>query len=374
MRHERSWEPLTQPGPAANSVPPTGGHRLPGGDLEADWRRLESAASLPSQTFDFHAALAEAMTVDRLREVVTVRDGEETVALLPLCRRHGWSAGWHAAGPRQVFEPADALCRDRIAARKLAERLAGLSRPLKLDRIPAASLLVDALKTAIKGRGLIALRPAQGSPRIDFAADEPDPEMRFNSGRRSDFRRARRRAEALGAVTFEVRSPTPDEFDDLLREAIAIEQSGWKGDAGTALGSDAAKAAFFRMFLKAASRDGRCRIAFMRIAGQAVAMQLAVEFQQRYWLFKIGFDQQFSRCSPGNLLLLHAMSDAAARGLKGVELLGEVEPWIVEAWTRDATECLRVQTYPFNLRGLAALVKEGARWARHRLPLARQPA
>ena len=361
MRHERPWMGEQE---AAS----------PDNRLEADWRRLEAVASLPSQTCDFHTALSQTLLSDRVREVVTVRDGDETVAILPLCRRRGWLARWHAAGPRQVFEPADALCRDADAARALAVKIAGVARPVRFDRVPATSPLVAALRTAMKGRGFVVARPAQGSPRIDFSAGAGDPGMRFNSGRRSDFRRARRRAEALGEVAFEIQSPTPDEFDALFDQTVAVEESGWKGEAGTALGSDAAKAGFFRAFLKGASRDGRCRIAFMRIDGKAVAMQLAVEFQRRYWLFKIGFDQAFARCSPGNLLLLHAMADAAARGLAGVELLGEVEPWIVEAWTRDAIPCLRVQTYPFNLRGLAALAVEMAHWAWNRLPFARGAA
>lgn len=306
---------------------------------------------------------------NQIQDIVSVQDGEDAAAILPLCRRPGLFTRWHAAGARQIYEPVDALCRDLVAADRIAGKLARLSRPLRLDRVPATSPLVPALRAALKGRGLIVTRPAQASPTIVFQPGEVDPEQRFNAGRRSDFRRARRRAEDLGEVSFEMRAPGPDTFDELFEQAVAVEQRGWKGETGSALGSDAAKASFFRDFLFRASQDGSCRIAFMRIDGRAVAMQLGVEFQQRYWLFKIGFDGDFARCSPGNLLMLHALADVARRGLSGVELLGEVEPWIIEMWTRDASACLRVQTYPFNLRGLATLIAEAAIWARRRLPL-----
>jgi CelD/BcsL family acetyltransferase involved in cellulose biosynthesis len=335
--------------------------------LARQWRRLEDCGTLPSQTFAFHAALAGTMLPDGVLHTVTVHDGDELAAILPLCRRRGWFSRWHAAGAREIFEPVDALYRDGRSAERLADSLARLSRPVRLDRVPVHSHLLPALRRAMKGRGLVVFRPAVPCPTIALEPGDPDPEGRFNAGRRSDFRRARRRAEGLGAVAFEIHEPTSQSFDALFDEAVAVEQRSWKGDAGTALGSDTVKAAFFREFLFRASREGTCRIAFMRIDGQPVAMQLGVEFRRRYWLFKIGFDRDFSRCSPGNLLMLHALGDAASRGLLGIELLGEVEPWIIDVWTRDALACLRIQTYPFNWRGMATFLAEAAIWGWHRL-------
>ncbi len=335
---------------------------------ESDWRDLELQARLPSQMLAFHRALADTMLAGRVRRFAVVRDMGRVIALLPLCRRPGWLGRWHAAGERQVYEPVDALYRDDAAAEALADDLAKLRRPLRLERIPADSSLVRALRTAMKGQGLLVIRPATGCPTIAIDPGATDPEARFNSGRRSDFRRARRRAEAEGAVTFEMHAPCRDQFDALFDEAVEIERRGWKGEVGSALGCDPVKAAFFRDFLGRASSEGACRIAFMRIGGKAVAMQLAVEFQRRYWLFKIGFDTAFSRMSPGNLLMLHALADATGRGLLGIELLGEVEPWIMDVWTREAMACLRIQTYPFNLHGLAALAVEAGNWLWQRLP------
>ena len=312
------------------------------------------------------------MLAGRVRRLATVREQGKAIALLPLCRRSGGLAGllarWHVAGERQVYEPVDALYRDDAAAAALARELARLRRPLRLERIPADSPLVGALRTAMRRRGLLVVRPATGCPTIAIAPGTVDPEARFNAGRRSDFRRARRKAEAEGAVTFEMHAPSREQFGPLFDEAVEIERCGWKGEAGTALGCDPAKAAFFRDFLGRASEEGACRIAFMRIGGKAVAMQLAVEFQRRYWLFKIGFDRSFSRVSPGNLLMLHALTDATGRGLLGIELLGEVEPWIIEGWTREAIACLRLQTYPFNFHGLAALMVEAGNWLWQRRP------
>ena len=63
-------------------------------------------------------------------------------------------------------------------------------------------------------------------------------------------------------------------------------------------------------------------------------MQLAVECGERFWLLKIGYDEEFARCSPGVLLMLHTVRYAATRGLKSYELLGRVEPW-TRVWARS---------------------------------------
>ena len=89
---------------------------------------------------------------------------------------------------------------------------------------------------------------------------------------------------------------------------------------------------------------------------------MAVETLGRYWLFKIGYDERYGKCSPGTLLMLHAIGEAARRGLVAFELLGNVEPWIAELWTREQHDCVRLRTYPFNLHGAVALANDGLAW------------
>ena len=76
--------------------------------------------------------------------------------------------------------------------------------------------------------------------------------------------------------------------------------------AGTAIACDAAKEAFFRCYLTSACSRGEGRVAFLRIDGRVVAMQLAVEWRGRYWLYKIGYDEACARCSPKRLMRLSA--------------------------------------------------------------------
>ena len=331
------------------------------------WERLERRAFLPTQGHAYAAALSRTILAGQRMETFFVPGSGGIGALLPLCRGPGWLARWRMVGACEIFEPGDALSESPEAARLLAEKLARLSRPMRLDRIPAGSLLVPAMKAAMKGKGLVLVRPATACPTIALDERWQEPETRFNARRRSDFRRAARKAEAFGSVTFEVLSPGPDEFQVLFDEALGVELRSWKKEAGTAIASERGKEDFFRDYFAACSREGRLRIAFMRIDGRAAAMQLAVEFSGRYWLFKIGYDSEFGKCSPGTLLMLHTLGWAAKAGLSSYELLGETEAWIADFWTRDKRPFVQLRSYPMSLQGGAALAADGWVWLRNRL-------
>jgi CelD/BcsL family acetyltransferase involved in cellulose biosynthesis len=339
--------------------------------LREAWRRLECMATLPTQTRTFHAALTATMLAGAELALFPAGNGNSIDALLPLCRAPGRLARWRLAGAREIHEPGDALCDGPDAAERLALRLARFKRPLVLDRMPAASPLVAAMRAAMRGRGIIVVRPAAPCPTIAIDPSWTDPASKFNPRRRSDFRRALRKAEALGAVTFEFGCPHAYEFDALFDEAIAVEMSGWKRAAGTAIGVDPVKYAFFRAYLRGECEAGRLRMAFLRIGGRAAAMQLAVALNGRLWLYKIGYDEAFRSCSPGTLLMLHAIGSAAGEGLEAFELLGNSEPWIAELWTEQVMPCVQLRTFPLSLAGLAALGSDCIYWLGCRLGLLR---
>jgi CelD/BcsL family acetyltransferase involved in cellulose biosynthesis len=331
------------------------------------WRRLEEQASLPMQSHAFASALAPTLLADTHIQVFFVPEGDEVAALLPLCREPRYFARWTMVGAADVCEPDDALYRTPDAARLLAEAIVRDGRALEADRVPAGSEMIPALRAALRGKGWMSVRPAIPTPTIKLDERWKDPGSRFNSGRRSDFRRAARRASELGQVAFEILSPGPGEFDALFDEAIQVEARSWKLEAGTAIAVDHAKENCFRHYFRSACEQGNFRIAFLRIDGRAVAMQMALESLDRYWLLKIGFDEAFERCSPGTLLMLHTIGWAANRELRAYELLGNLEPWIAQFWTREQHECVWVRAYPFNARGAVAFAGDAIAALRKRL-------
>lgn len=358
---------LSGPGESLRA-PSLGFDRFAPGALLADaWARLEQGATLPTQGLGFVTALSQTLLKEARLEVFLGRGAGGIRALIALCRGEERWARWRHAGACEIFEPCDALCEDAPNAKALAEMLAREGRPIALDRLPASSLLIPALRRAMRGRGLVSLRPAMASPFITLDPSWQQAEDHFNAGRRSDFRRAARRAAAIAPLFHEVIVPDPSEFDRLFDEAVAIEQRGWKSRSGSAMARDPAKEAFFRAWLREACLQGSLRIAFLRIGQQAVAMQMALVMANRFWLLKIGYDEAYGKCSPGNLLMLHTIGHAAREGLETYEMLGAMEPWIADLWTQERHECLRLRTYPLSLAGLVALAQDGREWLRGRL-------
>ncbi|MGA1808440.1 MULTISPECIES: GNAT family N-acetyltransferase [Sphingobium] len=334
--------------------------------LARAWERLEARADWPTQTRLFAATLNDLIAAGPSR-IMTVWAGADLVALLPLCRDGGALARWRMIGARETYEPGDMLCNGTAAADALAGAIARLPHPLLLDRISAGSTLIPALARAVRRRGRLVVRPAMACPHIALDEGWRDPESRFNAGRRSDFRRARRKAEGCGLLQYETLAPDADNFDALFDEAVAVEALGWKSEAGTAIATDPRQAAIFRAFFRAVAQRGDLRISFLRIDGRAIAMQMAVLWNGRYWLFKIGHDAAFNACSPGGLLMLHAIGWAAQARLHSFEFLGVAEPWIRKLWTQTEHDCVQLRTYPYNLRGAAAFAVDAIVWSRQRL-------
>lgn len=352
--------------PAARSDRPAPAPAEPLSQLGPAWTALEASAVSPTQDFIWSRACAETLHDPRDIRPISVPGAGPAIAIAPLVRTSSPIPRLEAIGVHELFEPMDFIYADPTALAALAERVARQPLPLRLQRIPADSPMPAALERAFHGRGLVRVTPTSPCPYIDLDPSWTEPDKHFNSGRRSDFRRARRHADSLGAVTFEVLSPEPADVERLMDEALAVEAQSWKGTEGSALASDPVRGRFFRRYAASASAKGILRMVFMRIAGAAVGMQIAIESHKRFWLFKIGYDERVGKCSPGNLLMLHSVQFAAERGLLSYEFLGAAAPWTA-TWTKTLRDCVNLRTYPISLGGAAALAYDGGRWTFERL-------
>jgi len=291
--------------------------------------------------------------------------GPETLAIAPLVVNRG-GAGRLTLLAAEMYEILDFLDADENAVAELARAIVRTGRPLELKRIPADAPAAAAIEAAYRGRGVVRRQPAGGSPWIPLDDSWAEPEMRLESGRRSDLRRAKRQAEKMGAVETAIITPTRAQLPPLIEEAFQVEAAGWKGAHGTALAADPVRGAFFRRYTEQACAKGILRMCVLRIGGRAAAVQIAIESGSRFDLLRAGYDEQFSRCSPGMLLTAASIRYAARRGLRSYEFNGNVEPW-TEVWTRHEHACCSLRAYPFSARGAWALFADGRQAAVRKL-------
>jgi len=340
---------MSSPAPPVRTLP----------DLEPlapAWRALGPHAALPTQGWAWVRAAAEHLAPEGSLRVVVEGD-----AVAPLVARGG---RLEMLGVAELSEPSDLLCGSADARAALCRRLARTGRPLFLVRLPAASPTVEALR-ATYGRRLV-VRPHAGSPAIDLDESWREPESKLGSKRRSDLRRARRRAEQIGPIDLAVHAPGPAEVDDLLEEAWAVEARSWRARRHGALAQDALRGPFFRTFARLAAAEGTLRIALLRAGDETLAMQLCVVQANAFWLLKVGFDEAHGKCSPGMLLTAETIRYAAAEGLAAYEFLGVVEDW-TGIWTDLVRPYVTVRAYPLSLAGAARFVGDVAGKVRARL-------
>ena len=84
-------------------------------------------------------------------------------------------------------------------------------------------------------------------------------------------------------------------------------------------------------------------------------MQIAVLFRDAWWIYKIGYDEDYARCSTGTILICETIRHAAENQLERFEFLGTSEDWL-SMWTREHRQLVAIRTYPHNILGFAAFV------------------
>lgn len=195
---------------------------------------------------------------------------------------------------------------------------------------------------------------ASPAPPSDYLDSTPFDERLalFSKNFRAALRKARNKLNQEQNVEF-VRCTTPHELELGYEEFLAVEGSGWKGAAGTAINSDRGLIEFYRALMRQFGAIGGCEINLLRVGGTCVAAQFCLKIDRWLYILKIGYDESRSRLAPGNMLLENVVRRAQADGeIDNVSLVSNAS-WHGD-WKPKGTP--RHTTYLFNtsVRGTAA--------------------
>jgi CelD/BcsL family acetyltransferase involved in cellulose biosynthesis len=279
--------------------------------------------------------------------VVTARRDGRLVAVLPVQERGATLSSptnWHTARFGLLAErPED--------ARRLVEwTLRTGKRQVRIDFIDAASPDVRLWQDAAEQRrDHVVIRTLLRSPFLALDGDWERYRSDMSKRRRSELRRRRRRLEECGRVAVEVADGRSG-LHALLREGFALEAAGWKGQAGTAIVSQPASRRFYTDLARSAAARGLLRLAFLRVAGRAIAFDYSLEHRGVHYLLKQGNDPQWRRYGPGMLLREEMIRRSFAEGHRTYEFLGSDEPWKLE-WTSSCHERVHVEFFDHSVAG-----------------------
>ena len=184
-----------------------------------------------------------------------------------------------------------------------ADRHAGLGLFLHLRGIPLESPLNLALGEVLERQGreaAVVHRETRALLHSDLGADAYW-EASLSGKKRKELRRQASRLAEEGEITFEHRTDA-EGLPEWAAAFLALEASGWKGRAGSALASDAGTSALFRESLAGAAQRGRLERLALRLNGKPIAMLATFTAPPGAFSYKTAFAEDYARFSPGVLL------------------------------------------------------------------------
>ncbi len=326
--------------------------------LEARWPTDKDYPDSPAPGFAWVSAARTAFSEAAELRILTVERDDQALAAIALAASgHGLTWRWMPVGS-ELGEPTDLAGNDPRALGCLARSLVGLGQPIVLDRMPADSPALAAIRRAARGRAIVMKQPAESELGIEIDEDWVRPERNLSAADRRQLARARREAERLGSFNTEIHAPDLFELPGLLDQVFQCE-GPLRGIDEENLARRMSSVVFFRHYCEAACTAGILRIGMVRIADRVAAAVIAIEQGSTLWLLRTAINPRHESCQPGQLLLREMLSYSAESGIRRCELWGERHDWF-GAWPIAERPCVRVNIYPLTIAGTIAAVVEGA--------------
>lgn len=164
--------------------------------------------------------------------------------------------------------------------------------------------------------------PTLMSPYLPLPAKDSDPlsncPAKYKSSRKR-LERYYRRLKERGEPRLEVITEFSEE---VFNEFVRMEGAGWKRRTGGAISCNSTIVDFYREVLKHASDRRQLRMCALVVGEKRVAMEMAFVLANRCFSPKIAYDEEFSKCAPGQLLARYAIEDLVSKGIERYDLLG----------------------------------------------------
>lgn len=184
-----------------------------------------------------------------------------------------------------------------------------------LDEAPWAKGLLHVKGLPDNGRTICGLREAAASlgrrcdivhrTRRAMLKSEQAPQDYWDANvrkkKRKELNRLANRLRELGEISYATLAPQ-DDAGPWIAAFLSLEKNGWKGKAGSALGCDPTLTKFLEIVAAGAHAAGKLDFHRLDLDGKPIAMLINFLSAPGGFSFKIAFDEDFARYSPGVLI------------------------------------------------------------------------
>lgn len=324
-------------------------------ELGSEWDAVLPEDSRPFDLHCWYMAWLEAFGNGQQLAICIVRDGDALAGALPLLRgKHGLEASTnvHSGAFRPLAASPEAM--DALVGAAMRE-----TTRLTLGELQEGDRCLDALVGGARRAGLVPLLEAgTTSPIVDTSGDFEawirDGNSKWKKGLRASRRKMRKNHEAV----FEV-ARAPHDLEAALSEGFAVEASGWKGEAGTAIVSRPDTESFYRGIAAAFHERDELRLSRIVLDGEAVAFNYCLEHRGRLYGLKAGFDERFRKLSPGLVMQLSIVERCFESDVNAFELFGGHADWKARLATSQRSHAT-LHAYRRNAAGLVGYAYRAA--------------
>ena len=311
----------------------------------ARWDALAQWAAEPNPFFESWYLLPSLRALDpagTVRLACFEADGE-LAGILPL--RRNWTYYGNPVPHLRGWRHSNCFLGVPLIARGLerafwtslldwADSHAGSALLLHLSHLPLAGPAVAALRQACASNGR-EWAIVERTERAMLAADaSPDAylDAAITAKKRKELRRQHRRLAERGVLAFS-RREGEEGIGDWIAEFLALERSGWKGAAGSALACSPRTEALFADALRGAARRGRLERLSLTLDGRPIAMLANFVTPPGAFGYKTAYDEALARFSPGVLLQLEKLAMLERHGIEWTDSCAAADhPMIDHLW------------------------------------------
>lgn len=261
------------------------------------------------------------------------------------------ATNWHS--PKSGILAADAQALAELVARLVADR----PHQLKIQFLDADAWQTETLVQRLGEEGyLVRMRPHGEASFLDIDGDFEAYEARMGKKSRAGMSRRQRQLAAEGAVTLDIADGS-ERLEELLEEGFAVEGSGWKARAGSAITSTPETERFYRSVARWAADRGFLFLAFLRLNGRGIAFEYNLVADGVLYGVKNGYDEEYGRFSPGRQLQAAVVRHAFETGLRRFEFLGVAEGYKLQ-WSTGTRRTVTLTAFAPTAIGRAHLMAD----------------